>query len=452
MIRFGIEQAAAITGGQWRSAAAARDGRFTGMVHDSRQLRPGNLFAAIRGARFDGHDFLADVQAAGAAAALVERAVDEVPLAQLVVDDVIRAMGALARAWREQCDVRLVGVTGSNGKTTVKTMLAAVLARAAPTLATRGNYNNEIGVPLTLAALSRRHRFAVVEMGCGQPGDIAYLAGIARPDVAVVTNAGPAHLERLGSLEGVARTKGELFQALGAGGVAVINRDDPFHDFWSARAGGERQIGFGCAGVAEVRLEVRGEAEWIVTPDGEFRLRLALPGAHNRLNALAATGAALALGIAPGTIAEGLAEVQAMPGRLYEHRGRAGWTLIDDSYNANPASVRAALEVLAAREGQRWLVLGDMGELGPRAAELHRDIGASARDLGIDRLFALGPLAAGAVAGFGGGAEHFATLEALLERLVELLAPDVTCLVKGSRSAGMDRVADRLMAVERAPC
>lgn len=453
MIRDSLKRAAHCSGGRlWLPEGTEAAAEFVGMTHDSRLLRHGMLYAAIVGSRVDGHDFLGDAAASGAAAALVSRRVESAPLPQIEVEDVVRAMGDLTRAWRATMPVRLVAVTGSNGKTTVKTMLAAILSRSAPTLATRGNFNNEIGVPLTLAALGEQHRYAVVEMGCGQPGDIAYLAGIGRPDVAVVTNAGPAHLERLGSIEGVARTKGELFAALGPDGVAVIYVDDPFADYWRSLCPGRRQLGFGRAAEANVRLQLRGDQQWVVTPDGEFQLVLTLPGAHNRMNALAATAAALALGLSLEEIGAGLASVESMPGRLYERRMAAGWTLIDDSYNANPASLYAALQVLSERPGRRWLVLGNMAELGDESAKLHREIGDAARDLGVDRLFALGEHAAAAADAFGEGAEVFTALEPLLERLVSEMESGVTCLVKGSRSAGMDRIVDRLRREEMAPC
>ena len=296
MIRFDVQQAARFVGATLHvPEGMSGDVGFTGLTRDSRQVAAGNLYAALIGERVDGHEFLADAAAAGAAAALVTRPVDA-PLVQLIVADVVRAMGTLARRWRASLPVRVVAVTGSNGKTTVKTMIAAILGRVAPTLATHGNYNNEIGVPLTLAELSDRHRFAVVEMGCGQPGDIAYLAGLAEPEVGVVTNAGPAHLERLGSVEGVARTKGELFAALDSAGCAVINRDDAYYEYWRDLCPEARRISFGVHADADVRLE-SGAGGWrVATPAGRFELDLALPGAHNRLNALAATAAATALG------------------------------------------------------------------------------------------------------------------------------------------------------------
>ena len=393
--------------------------------------------------RSDGHRFVADAAAAGAGAALVRTPVDAA-IPQLVVDDVVCAMGGLARAWRARLPVQVVGITGSNGKTTVKTLLASILSRTAPTLATAGNYNNEIGVPLTLAMLSRRHRFAAIEMGCGQRGDIAYLADLAAPAVGVVTNAGPAHLERLGSVEGVARTKGELFSAIEPDGVAVINRDDDFYDYWCGLCPRARRITFGEHAEADVRLDVAGGTERVVTPAGAFDLELALPGAHNRMNALAAAAAAYALDVSLDAVAAGLVDVAALPGRLAEREMPGGWRLIDDSYNANPASLYAGLQVLAARPGRRWLVLGDMAELGLESDKLHREIGQACADLGVERVFAIGSHAETVVHAFGAGGEAHQRVDALVERLAALLAPDVTCLVKGSRSSHMERVIRRL--------
>ncbi|MDT8409484.1 MAG: UDP-N-acetylmuramoyl-tripeptide--D-alanyl-D-alanine ligase [Wenzhouxiangellaceae bacterium] len=452
MIQFDLQQAAELTGGVLhRPEQNGVAENFVGMTQDSRNLRAGNLYAALVGERFDGHRFLADVAASGAAAALVSRRVDA-PIAQIQVDNVVRAMGDLARAWRSRMPARLVGVTGSNGKTTVKTMLAAVLSRCAPTLATRGNFNNELGVPLTLSALGDQHRYGVIEMGCGQPGDIQYLASIVAPQVGLVTNAGPAHLERLGSVEGVARTKGELFSSLGAHGIAVINRDDAFFEFWCGLCENARVLSFGIHPQAEVRWVSEARHDWVETPNGRFELQLQLPGRHNRLNALAATAAALALGLDLDPIAAGLAGVGSLPGRLNARQMPGDWTLIDDSYNANPASTRAALEVLAETAGKRWLVLGDMAELGGDAELLHSEIGQAARQMGVDRLFAIGRRAAFAADAFGVGAEHFDCIEDLAQRLAEELEPGLTCLVKGSRSMQMDQVVARLHAAEAARC
>ncbi|MFO7764534.1 MAG: UDP-N-acetylmuramoyl-tripeptide--D-alanyl-D-alanine ligase [Wenzhouxiangellaceae bacterium] len=452
MIRFDLDTAAGITGGRLHlPPSSGHAAAFSGLTQDTRNLRRGSLYAALVGQRVDGHRFVLDAAAKGAAAALVMRVVDA-PVAQIVVEDVVKAMGALAGAWRRKLEVRLVGVTGSNGKTTVKTMLAAILRRCAPTLATRGNYNNEIGVPLTLAALGEQHRFAVVEMGCGRPGDIEYLASMARPDVGLVTNAGPAHLERLGSIDGVARTKGELFGSLGPGDTAVINRDDAYFDYWQGLCPDSRQITFGQSDQAAVRLIYEGDREIIATPSGSFGLELALSGQHNRINALAATAAALALDVELDTIAAALAAVESLPGRLSEREMRGGWRLIDDSYNANPASLHAGLEVLASRAGKRWLALGEMAELGEYSDRLHRELGRAARDLGVERLFAIGAHAESLAEAFGPGAEAFGDMNAMARRMEDLLESDVVCLVKGSRSSHMEQLVDLLQAAGSRSC
>jgi len=449
MIRFEFKQAAEIVAGQLHLPAERGDaGEFVGMTQDSRTLERGNLYCALPGERVDGHRFVIDAAGAWASAGLVSRVIDA-PIAQIVVDDVVHAMGRLARAWRDSMNVRVAAVTGSNGKTTVKTMLASILRRCAPVLATRGNYNNEIGVPLTLAALGEQHSYGVIEMGCGKPGDIDYLASIARPEVGVVTNAGPAHLERLGSMDGVARTKGELFSALGADGVAVINRDDEYFDYWRDLCTQSRQLAFGRSAQADISLEGNDR---VVTPAGAFTLELALPGEHNRMNALAATAAALALDIGIDEIATGLAAVDSLPGRLSERVMSGGWHLIDDSYNANPASLYAGMQVLSGRGGQRWLALGEMGELGSESERLHREIGSAAKGLGIERLFAIGAHAETVANAFGVRGEAFGDMDAMARRIQELMESDVTCLVKGSRSARMEQLIDRLGVGEVESC
>lgn len=452
MIRFDLDTAAGLTGGRLHLPDSGGHARaFTGLTQDTRSLRRGNLYAALVGERVDGHRFVLDAAGKGAAAALVMRVV-EAPIAQIVVEDVVEAMGALAAAWRRALDVRLVGVTGSNGKTTVKTMLATILRQSAPTLATRGNYNNEIGVPLTLSALGEQHRFAVVEMGCGKPGDIEYLASMASPDVGLVTNAGPAHLERLGSIDGVARTKGEMFASLGDADTAVINRDDAYFDYWHGLCSGSRQITFGQSDQADVRLVYDGDNEIIATPSGSFELELALAGQHNSMNAAAATAAALALDIGIESIAAGLAAVESLPGRLSEREMNGGWRLIDDSYNANPASLYAGLQVLASHPGRRWLALGEMAELGEHSNKLHRELGRAARDLGVERIFAIGAHAEAVAEAFGPGAEVFGDMNSLVRRMEDLLEPDVVCLVKGSRSSHMEQLVDLIQAAEVPPC
>lgn len=438
--------------------AAACDGRVVGddvevrgMIHDARRVEPGNLFCALPGSRHDGHDFLQQARANGAAAALVARRVDDA-LPQLLVADVLKAMGLIARSWRQRLDrLTLVGITGSNGKTTVKEMVAAILASQGQTLATQGNYNNEIGVPLTLARLSPSHRFAVIEMGANRPDDIAYLAGLARPQVGVVTNAAPAHLEGFGSVEGVARTKGQMFEALADDGIAVINADDPHYSLWHSMAGSRRMITFGLAPGAQVHGVLEHARAQIATPAGDFEFAPPLPGRHNLSNALAATAVAVALELPLAAVAEALAGMRGLPGRLEIRHHPDGWCLVDDTYNANPASLYAGLQVLAEMGGERWLVLGDMGELGPDGERLHAEMGQTARDLGVSRLFTIGELARASSDAFDGEARHFDSHESLAAALAEQLRSGVTCLIKGSRSMAMERVVDRLIR-ERTPC
>lgn len=447
MMNFSLSRMAQLAGGR----VIGPDAEIRGMIHDARRVESGNLFCALPGEHVDGHDFVGQARDNGAEAALVSRPVDDA-LPQLVVEDVRQAMGLIASAWREELDVSVIGITGSNGKTTVKEMLAAILAAQGPTLATQGNYNNELGVPLTLARLDASHRFAVVEMGCNRPGDIGYLAGIARPDVGVVTNAGPAHLELLGSVEGVARTKGELFSALPAEGTAVINADDDFASLWRDLAGDRRIISFGMSGAANVSGVFSQGLGRVHTPAGDFEFVPTLPGRHNFYNALAATAAAVALDVKASDIADALSNMKSLPGRLQVRRHSDGWQVVDDTYNANPASLYAALQALAEMGGdEHWLVLGDMAELGGDGERLHAEMGQTARDLGVARLFTIGKLARASSDAFDGDARHYPNHEALADALASELRAGVTCLVKGSRSMGMERVVDRILG-EKAPC
>lgn len=430
--------------------AAERTGadvEFHGVSTDTRSLPAGALFIALRGPRFDAHDYVAEAAARGAVALLVERAVDS-PLPQLIVRDTRLALGRLAAAWRLHCNTPLVAITGSNGKTTVKEMSRAIFAQSGAVLATEGNLNNDIGVPLTLLRLTPQHRHAVIEMGANHAGEIAYLSDLAQPDAAVITNAGPAHLEGFGSVEGVARAKGEIYRGLRENGVAVINADDAFADLWRGMAGTQRQLCFGMAPEATVTArwqpEGCGSRLWLQTPVGEAELLLPVPGRHNVMNALAAAALALALDLSLEAIRRGLEGMQGVAGRLARRAAFNGAQLIDDSYNANPASMRAAIDVLAACAAPRILVVGDMGELGANAMQLHREVGAYARSAGIDALYATGPLSLATVEGFGMRAQHFADCAALAAALRKVLTVDSTVLVKGSRSARMERVVEAL--------
>lgn len=451
-----------------QSAARAVGGRttdpatwFASVGIDSRAIATGQLFVAIAGERFDGHDFVREALARGAAAACVESDwvaahddAERLPL--LVVDDARRALQRLAADWRQRFNLPLIGITGSNGKTTVKEMCAAIWRAAlddedAAVLATAGNLNNDLGVPLTLLRLRPWHRAAVVEMGMNHPGEIGVLTRLARPTVALVNNAQRAHLEGLGSVEAIAEEKGAIYEGLDPkSGIAVINADDPHAGYWRRRVGHQpvRSFGLdapadvvGVADVAGLLSQVRLKAD-----GGEYEIALGLPGVHNVRNALAAATACLAAGAAPAAVVAGLSAYRGTRGRLEMHRLRGDVLLINDSYNANPDSVRAAIEVLAATPGHRVLVLGDMAEVGEHAGQLHSEVGGHARSCGIEALFAFGGMSALAVANFGSGALHFGSIDALNKALLKVCAPGTVMLVKGSRSMAMERVVDFLLA------
>jgi UDP-N-acetylmuramoyl-tripeptide--D-alanyl-D-alanine ligase len=430
------------------------DAAFGDVVSDSRTLERGQLFVALKGPNFDGAAFVAAAQAAGAAGALVSAA-QPLPLPQIVVPDTQSALEQAAAAWRAAFSGPLIGVAGSNGKTTAKEMTAAILAEAGETLATRGNLNNHIGVPLTLLRLTPAHRFAVIEMGANHPGEVAALVALARPSVGMITNAGAEHLEGFGSLEGVARAEGEMVAGLGREATAVINADDEFAPLWRGSTAA-RVVTFGLKGGADfsassVRASVGAggfRTEFRLTaPDGSAEIRLALAGTHNVANALAAAAAAASAGATLAHIRTGLGQVRAVPGRLQFRQAPGGAWLIDDSYNANPSSMRAAIEVLAALEGRRWLALGDMGELGAFAPDAHAEIGEFARAHGIERLYAAGPLMARATQSFGAGAAWFSDVPAMIAALSAALpegGPTVRLLVKGSRSNRLERLVAAL--------
>jgi len=427
---------------------AGADAPYARVVTDTRAVQPGDLFVALKGERFDAHDFVAEAASKGAVAALVSRRV-EANLAQILVPDTLVGMQALAASWRADFNLPVIGVTGSNGKTTTKQLLAAVMAARGPVLATEGNLNNHIGVPLTLLKLRAEHRTAVVEMGASAQGEIALLASLAKPDIGIVTQAGDAHLEGFGSRDGVAQGKGEMFRAL-MDGTAIINADDHYAPLWRTLAGSNRVLRFGFAQDAEVRAEdlqttSEGNRFTLITPAGREAVMLPLPGRHNIANALAAASAGHTLGLTPVQIAQGLQAVERPKGRVVRHVIASDAVLIDDSYNANPTSLAAAIALLAQEKGQRLLVLGDMAELGPTAEALHARAGIEAKALGLDGLLALGPKSAHAAKAFGLGGEAFDSLDALVAALKPRLKPHTTVLVKGSRSARMERVVAALL-------
>lgn len=431
-----------------RGGMQGKDLMVRGVATDTREAMPGALFVALKGENFDGHDFIGKAKEAGAIAALVERPLAS-DLPQVIVADTLLALGDLASHARAQHRARVVGITGSNGKTTVKTLVAAILSLHGKTHVNAGNYNNEIGLPLSLLAMPEDTQYAVFEMGAGKPGDIDYLASIARPEIGLVNNIGPAHLERMGSLEGIAETKGALYAALPAHGVAVINADEAFANLFTSLNRAERVIRFGLDKPADVSAEIRklgAESRFALrTPDGNVEIALPLAGRHNVANALAAAAIALALDVPLATIERGLESAPAVKGRLVRHAMPGGWTLIDDSYNANPASTAAAIATLVEAPEEAWLVLGDMRELGPQARELHAQIGALAKKSGIAWLYTVGELSRAAAAAFGEGAQHFADQESLTHALAADVRAGVNVLVKGSRGSAMDKVVKALL-------
>jgi UDP-N-acetylmuramoyl-tripeptide--D-alanyl-D-alanine ligase len=436
-----LAEAAAVLGSRAGDGSAV----FTGVSTDTRSLQRGDLFVALRGERFDGHAFLDRAKSAGAAGALVDRDyTGKAPLPVITVANTKRGLGDLARHWRAGFSPALVAITGSNGKTTVKEMLAAILRRHAGTdavLATTGNLNNDIGVPLTLLRLRPAHRWCAIELGMNHKGEIAYLAGIARPTVALVNNAQREHLEFMRSVDEVAAENASVYAALGDDGIAVLNVDDAHAALFRQRAGQRRLVDFGLEAASvtgryalhPLTSEIR-----ITTPTGEAQATLAIPGLHNVRNALAAAASAHAAGVPAKAIGEGLTAFRPYVGRLQVKQAR-GITVIDDSYNANPDSVRAAIDVLAACPGPTALVLGDMGEVGEHGDDFHREIGLYARSKGISKLLALGNAMHHAVEAFGPGARHFAGVDELVGNV-----SGRTVLVKGSRFMKMERVVAAL--------
>ncbi|MBD3640873.1 MAG: UDP-N-acetylmuramoyl-tripeptide--D-alanyl-D-alanine ligase [Marinobacter sp.] len=424
--------------------------RFEGVSTDTRTLAQGDLFVALRGENFDGHRFLARAQEAGAVAVVVDTEDPTVSIPQLVVEDTVEALARLAEGNRNESRALLVAVTGSSGKTTVREMTAAILSRMGSTLATEGNLNNHIGVPLTLFRLAPEHRFAAIELGASGLGEIAHTVAVAKPQVVILTNAGQAHLEGFGSYENIVRAKGEIIEGVSEGGLVVLNRDDPAFDQWLERAGERRVVSVSRLGhpeadyrTVDVTVSGAGQQLSVTGPEGwSCELHLSMPGEHNRSNALMAIAATRELGVTNEQLEQGLAGVRSVKGRLQTLELGRGLTLIDDSYNANPASMKAAVAVLAERAGQRLAVFGAMAELGPDARSLHAEVGAAAKERGIDRLLVVGPGCEGYVDGFGSETEQFPTHEAAVNAIVSTLDSETTVLVKGSRSSAMDRVVE----------
>jgi UDP-N-acetylmuramoyl-tripeptide--D-alanyl-D-alanine ligase len=455
--------AARAVGGQLLGGDVA----FDAVSSDTRSLSRGSLFVALRGPNFDAHDFVAAAAAAGAVGAIVDHEVSlpgqpaqsaesasSPPFAQIVVPDTLLALQRLGAAWRKTFSLPVVAVAGSNGKTSTKEMTASILAQRGPVLATRGNLNNHIGVPLTLLRLEAQHRAAVIELGANRIGDVAELLPWVQPSVGLITNAGAEHLEFFGDLDGVARGEGETVAGLDTDATGVINADDAYADYWRGVSTAGRLLSFGVGAPADFRATHGWQGiengEFLTRfnlhcPLGETQIVMRVGGSHNVLNALGAAAAASAAGASLADIAAGLAQFRPVSGRLQLKAGRQGSWIIDDSYNANPNSVRAGLDVLHAVSGPKWLVFGEMGELGAHADASHKDIGTYARACGIERLFAIGAAARLTVASFGAGAEWFPDADSLLQKLEAALVPGVTLLVKGSRVNRLERVVAALV-------
>lgn len=455
-VAMNLQEAAQAISATLIGAADCASIAFRGVSTDSRKIEAGQLFIALRGENFDGHEFIETARVSGAVAAVVAAdavaALNESVLPLLVVEDTRRALGHLAAAWRARFALPLIAVTGSNGKTTSKEMLASILqAEYGDTiLATQGNYNNDIGLPLTLLTLHAQHRAAVIEMGMNHPGEIAYLAHIAQPTVALVTNAQRAHLAGMGSIDMIAREKGSVFEGLASPGVAVFRADDEWADLWRRQSAGHAAMTFALEQAVEVtgHYQARGldNRLTIAALGQEITVALALPGAHNARNALGAAAAALAAGVSLAAVGRGLNAFRGVKGRLQRRPGVGGALLLDDTYNANPDSVRAGIDVLAATVAKKILVLGDMGEIGEMTGQFHDEVGGYAKSQGVDRLFALGESSALAAHNFGVGGQHFKKIEDLVDALLTEMTPETIVLIKGSRFMRMERIVEAVAA------
>ncbi len=449
MMPVSLHQIAAATGGQ----LIGEDLTVSHISTDTRTITKGSVYWALTGKNFDGNTFAAEAVAKGAVALLVSEQQSQLPASQIVVDDTTQALGQLANWYRKQWAKPMVAITGSCGKTTVKGMVASILSQLNTTWATQGNLNNHIGVPKTLLSLMPEHHFAVVEMGASGLGEIEYLARIAEPQVALVNNVVPAHLEGFGSVDAIAKTKGEIYNGLGDDGTAIINLDDQYAGQWLQSIGERNWIGFSVedhqadVSAMNVQLDNLGRAQFeLCTHAGKIEIKLNVLGRANVANALAAACCAIPLGVSLDDIKIGLEQFNAVDGRLNVGRTQQGARLIDDSYNANPGSVKAAIDVLAELQGRRILVLGDMGELADEAEAAHREVGRYAKNEAIDQLLTVGPLSEFTVQEFGDGGHNFSTREALIAALEPQLSIDAAVLVKGSRSAGMEQVVQAIAA------
>jgi UDP-N-acetylmuramoyl-tripeptide--D-alanyl-D-alanine ligase len=416
-----------------------------GITTDTRTASNDELFIALHGPNFDGHDYIEQAAEQGVAAVLVAHKVST-SLPQIVVNDTRIALGKLANAWRMQFSIPLIAITGSNGKTTVKELATSIMSQQHNVLATKGNLNNDIGVPLTLLQISPEHSAAVIEMGANHPKEIEYLTHIARPTVALITNAGPAHLEGFGDLDGVAKAKGEIYSSLTENDSAIINKDDKYQEYWQSLCEGKNVYTFGLKSHADFSAIKQGEKTVISGPNGSITVKYDLPGEHNLLNALAATAACSAAGVNLDDIKNGLESVKAVSGRLQLKKGKSGSQIIDDTYNANPGSLKVALQVLKELPGTHFLALGDMGELGKVAEQLHIDAGEQARESGVDKLYAIGKFAKFSAQSFGKEGYAFDDQPSMISEIESHLSDDVTLLVKGSRLMKMENIVNALAA------
>ena len=429
--------------------ACSNDVVLSGICIDSRQVKLGDLFVAIQGERFDGHQFIDDVVTKGAAAIVCNRLIQGITIPQLVVPDTLQALALIATHHRKQMDCNVIALTGSNGKTTVKEMIASILPP--PAFATPGNLNNHIGVPLSLLQLQPAHRYAVFELGASHSGEIAYTVAMVNPQVTFINNIAPAHIEGFGSIDGVARAKGEIHQGLSNDGIAVINDDDAYAHFWDPLLANKKNLRFSTKNPATIHarnviFNDEGCAQFLlVTPQGEALIQLKVPGAHNVSNALAAASCTYAIGIGLPEIESGLSRFSGVAGRMTFLRGKHNAQVIDDTYNANLRSALTAIDVLAARRGVRIFVLGDMGELGSWSEQHHRDVGIAAREHGIDCLMTCGAHSEIATQAFGENARHYPNQQLLVHDLLNQMDANTTVLVKGSRSSAMENIVRQLV-------
>ncbi|KZS22806.1 UDP-N-acetylmuramoyl-tripeptide--D-alanyl-D-alanine ligase [Wohlfahrtiimonas chitiniclastica] len=445
-----LSQAAQILQGELKGM----DAIFYGASTDTRLIQAGQLFFAWKGDKHDAHNFLDSIEAKGAIGAVVERYTPSVNISQIVVKDSQKALGILAKAWMADWQGTTVALTGSNGKTTLKEMIASILRGKGATLATEGNYNNHVGCPLTILKLTDQYEYAVLEMGANHFEEIRYLTHIACPDVAILNNAGPCHLEGFGSIEGVARAKGEIFEGLKAGGTAIINADDDYADYWQSLNTEHRVLTFGIRNTADVMAKnISGQSFDLVIHGQSIRVTLALVGIHNILNACAAAAATYALGASLDEIKTGLENLHCVKGRLEKIQLSDHHILLNDAYNGNPASLRAGIDALEGIADHTWLVLGDMRELGTQAVQMHEECGRYAKVRGFDQLLALGEMAAKSAEAFGEGGQVYADHDAIIDHINQTLATlkdeSVAILVKGSNSMKMYLIAEAMVQKEK---